>query len=481
MKKKLELRGKKLFSRGQVVIEYAMLIGLVLVAVSIIAVFAFDSTSSSSSMNKTGIALRVLSKSAEQVASLGPGTKIIAKIDLPDNVSGQLISKNSLVYHVKINDGNTSVIEETSVGITGELPIASGIVFVPIEVLENGLVRIGGGLKFVPEKFNVTVLPGSSDSNAMRLWNDTTTKMTGIIGTTIGDANRYFTINGLADSLDANAIDDFNLDFSIPSDEESGYYEGLIRADTTQKLFDEAIIQVFIPQVLTTLTVNTFADDNYDAVQTTFQQGSSVYYAVDANDQTGNPMDLTDLNAVFKDPNGIDRNTFNDLTTSFGRFASSYDLNCSAIAGLWRIDVNGKETAFKATSATFTVLNTDQSNKFGFDETGAGINNEDWKDFEISNLQNCGSITITGIKVIWTGMLAGTKLDRVKLNNTTKNFTDADSNAWASFSGISLNQSSSSTDNYLRFTKDVQENATIQIDFNFSDSTIHSTGTITVN
>ena len=468
-----------MLEKGQMSIEYLALLIALLIAVSGILAYSLFVSQQTIGVQKAQDSASVLARSADQVRALGPGSTIFARINLPEGIKAQVIEGKFVGFVFSYADRNTFVFAESKASVMGDIPLKAGEKTVRVEALPTGGVRLGGGLKIIPDSNYATVPAGSNYSIQFFAWNDTSTKLTGIDSNLLGDANEFASEEGIGGSLDANAKDQFAVNVQVPEGKASGVYSAVLSVGSREGYLGEALVEIFVPQSLKALKVQTFSDDNYDVAQSVFGQGKTIYYAVDSNDQTGIPLDPDDMNSVFTDPTPLDVNTLASQQSSFGRMASAYQLGCNAKQGQWKITSAASAYGTLSAQANFTVLSTDQNNGFGIDWETASEGGSQVKNFTAQNIQGCGTITITGIRVTWSGMPSGTQLDKIKLNGTSRDVSNSGSGQWAGFQGISMNQGESSADNYLDFTKNVSDGATFVVDYNFSDSTVYTSSQFT--
>ena len=92
----LMLRSRK----GQVGIEYMVLAGVLLLAVGAIFGYSLLTSQSAIRFDKTRNAVQSLARCADQAHALGAGSKIYVEIDLPENITGFVLSGQVIKYYL---------------------------------------------------------------------------------------------------------------------------------------------------------------------------------------------------------------------------------------------------------------------------------------------------------------------------------------------------------------------------------------------
>ncbi len=129
--------------RSQVAIEYLMIIAIILVIATPIIYYSLTEANIEIKKNEIESALNDLKNSADTLYTLGPGSKDYIPISLPDGIESVSISSKEILFKIKIFGGISDVFIQTKANVTGNIPIIKGIHYIPLEMLESGVVLIG--------------------------------------------------------------------------------------------------------------------------------------------------------------------------------------------------------------------------------------------------------------------------------------------------------------------------------------------------
>ena len=466
--------------KGQEAVEYLAIIIVMLLIVGIIFVYALDLSQRTVMIEQTRNAVKTLANSADLVYAAGPGSKIYAEIELPANLEEQILGENEIGYRLKMGDNLTDIYEVTRAQVTGELPTEAGRHSVALEMLESGFVRIGSGLILSPNKIAKTILPGNSSSETLTAWNATSASLSGIANSKSGGISAFTTLGAISSTLDANASDDFDALFNIPSGTSSSTYSGYIAVDSNSGQGDRALVQIFVPQVLTNINVKIYSDSNYSSHSVNFGIGSMVYFEVLSYDQSVAPVSLSDLNVFIKNPSGSDVNVFRNLSAPNGRYLGTFKVPCDAASGSWTMLANGKAYSSVSDSNNFNVTTVEQKSFFEFDWLTASFASagKDLVDWTIRNI-GCGSITITDMNVAWFNDADNAKLKKIKFDNSEVWSGTSSGNSFLNIDDTALPAGAEwSTNNKLEYDKTMNNNSEqFIVTFKFGDGSTYKTPT----
>ncbi|MBS3057569.1 MAG: hypothetical protein J4415_02975 [Candidatus Diapherotrites archaeon] len=466
--------------KGQEAVEYLAIIIVMLLIVGVIFVYSLDLSQRTVITEQARTAVKTLANSADFVYASGPGSKIYAEIELPANIEEEILGDNEIGYKLRMGDSLTDIYEVTKAQVTGELPTEAGRHSVALEMLDSGFVRIGAGLILSPNKIAKTILPGNSSSETLTAWNSTSASLSGITNSKSGGIDAFTSLGAISSTLDANASDSFDALFNIPSGTSSSIYSGYIAVDSNSGQGDRALVQIFVPQVLTNINVKSYSDSNYSSHSVNFGIGSTVYFEVLSYDQSAAPVSLSDLNVFVKSPSGSDVNVFRNLSAPNGRYLGTFKVPCDGASGSWTILANGKAYSAASDSNNFNVTTVEQQSFFEFDWltasfATAGKNLVDWT---IRNT-GCGSITITDINVAWFNDTDNAKLKKIRLNNSEVWSGTSSGNSFLNIDDTALSAGAEwSTNNKLEFDDEVNDNSEqFILTFKFGDGSTYKTPT----
>jgi uncharacterized protein (UPF0333 family) len=128
--------------RGQIGVEYMIIIGFVTFAITVILIFAYfysDQVKDKIRMNQIeNFGLQVVN-SAESVFYSGEPSKSTVRYYLPDGVTGINITENYLVIEVSTSTGVNRIAYESRVPLNGTIEPGEGIRVLVLEATEDYL------------------------------------------------------------------------------------------------------------------------------------------------------------------------------------------------------------------------------------------------------------------------------------------------------------------------------------------------------
>ncbi len=129
--------------RGQASLEYFTMIGIVIIAVSILAGVAWQDNETSTRVQQAHIAANAIASTADNLYAQGPGARSTLNILVPSGYSrtGSSISNKQVIFSINTPGGFMHVVALTKANITGDPPSSSGLKFIVLETIE-GYVNI---------------------------------------------------------------------------------------------------------------------------------------------------------------------------------------------------------------------------------------------------------------------------------------------------------------------------------------------------
>lgn len=467
--------------KGQLALEYMSIVAVLLVAVAGVFSYSVVLSQASTQFEKTKNSAKSLENGARTVYGLGPGSALTVEIELPSGVDSAIIGQKAIGWNISFLGSTSSVFFETDMNVVGYLPTKDGKHFVRLQMEESGIVRAGTiGLNVQPDKLFAKLHPGEQKQLDFNAINNSGTALSSVTSSITGNAAAFLSVSGLATSIALDANDAFTVTASSSSGQAAGIFSATLEIDSNEGYNDVSLINVEILKVLKDVNVVVFSNEAYSTHASSFYPGDTVYYEIRLSDQTGNPVDTSDLNVTVKDDDSETMQSEKGVTSSNGKFQSSYALPCNADDGTWSIAADANFNKKVSDSNNFTVQDVQQQSFFSFDWNtasfdGAGKKLENWT---IENNDDCQSITITKMKVTWTNDNDNAKLKKIKLNNQ-----EVWSGTKTSGSTIILDNSfaiaaltSYSQNNKLEFDERVDDDGeTFQIEFTFSDNSAFTT------
>lgn len=128
--------------RGQVALEYIILIGALFLALIPIFYYALQQSSQNIRMNEANDFVNTLAATADMVYALGPGSQDRVRVIIPSGVKSISVSGNEILLKLSIFGGVSDIYATTKANLTGELPVRKGICYISVKTLENGIVQI---------------------------------------------------------------------------------------------------------------------------------------------------------------------------------------------------------------------------------------------------------------------------------------------------------------------------------------------------
>ncbi|MFH1545645.1 MAG: hypothetical protein ABIE23_06200 [archaeon] len=472
---------------GQVSLEYLMVVGFFLVVIGVVFIYSYSSSSDTFTLDKIDNSLSAIKNGVNQVYALGPGNQIKVDIDLPYNILDHELTGRSIAFVLQRAGGTTDIVAYTDAEVVGELPITAGRHTVVIKMLESGVVRIGEGLIITPTTLIRTKVPGSSeDSNIFTLSNRSTENLTNLIGAISGSIASYVafddssTIKLITNGLTVNQDLNFDVNFAaIPAGTAAGFYEGFVDVNSNEGFTDRALIQLRIPGVIQDINIAVFNDSNYLVYDEDFAQGETVYYLIKAIGQTGEEIEIIDLNITISDPPPVtnDSNYFNQ-SVPIGGYKGEFYIDCGAEEGEWTITAQANDFNYVREDKNFNVAEGGlDANSFWFscvdpdcDKTGTTF--DGWR---IGN--SClDNITITEIKTKATAGADVKGVNRITINNITK-YNGSETTDWVVLSGgfTVAGFTNYLTGNSFKFGSSIEGTQEFDLYFKFEDASIYHT------
>ena len=470
--------------RGQIALEYLSIVILLLLVVGVIFGYSTVLSQASIQFEKAKNSAKSLANAANTVYGLGSGAKLVVEIDAPAGIQKQIIGKKAVGWNVSFAGSTGDVFYETDANIIGSLPTTEGKHFVTVQMEESGVVRIGTkGLDIKPELVALAVLPGSTKTADLNAVNNSGEALTSVSPAVTGNAASFITVSGLSPNISIDSNDAFQISVSVPGDNAAGFFDAKLEVTSAQNYNDISAVSIEVPHVLNDVNVLLFNDAFFAAHSSSFFPGNTVYYEIRLFDQNRQLMDVTDLNIAVKDDDSDTMQSLKNLSSSNGKYQGSYAIPCSVPSddtGTWSVNAAANRNKKISDLNAFTLNSVQQQADFNFDWSTASFDGsrkrlENWN---ISNIGNCQTITITKMKVTWSNDTDNAKLKKIKLNNQ-----DVWSGTGNSGATLNLNPNFSiaaltsySSQNSLEFDKVVNDDGeTFQIEFTFSDNSTFTT------
>jgi len=132
--------------KGQISIEYLIVIGFVTISLVTILVVAFYYSSSLQDRIKINQIVNFadeIAKNAEAIYYAGEPSQVTIRPYMPEGVTGVLISNKDIVFNVTTLSGMTQVIPVCRVNVTGNISTSSGLKIIVIKALKDNVLING--------------------------------------------------------------------------------------------------------------------------------------------------------------------------------------------------------------------------------------------------------------------------------------------------------------------------------------------------
>lgn len=345
---------KMILKKGQITVEYIVLVAFVLASAAILFGYVSTLTSESIDLQKVNDAVKTIGNAVNRVNSAGAGTKITVRIELPEGITGQIAQGNAFGYNISSVGGTSDIIFNADTNVIGELPLTAGINFVTVEALDSGAVRISSGLAASPLSVTKFLRPGQGSSQDFNLTNSSSIALTGISAKISGAISSFTTITQQpASGLAAGASTTLSAGFSIPGTQAAGIYHGTIDVNNAESISEIIFIRIIVEHVLNDVKVIIYSDSTHSTYGTSFDRNDTVYYKIVLLDQNIYLTETNDLNVRVKKPGGTTVETLSGKTATNGEFKGNYMVDDTT--GTWTVEADANKFNTVSDSNSFTV------------------------------------------------------------------------------------------------------------------------------
>jgi hypothetical protein len=130
-------------SKAQSGVEYIIIVAFLLAVITPIFLFAMDSSTTSVRTSRSREAVEKVAIAADNICSMGGG-KTTANVYIPYGVEYYAVEEKTIKLGIIIGDTTGEVFARTMCNVTGDMPMDEGYAMVPVSMLSNGTVLIGG-------------------------------------------------------------------------------------------------------------------------------------------------------------------------------------------------------------------------------------------------------------------------------------------------------------------------------------------------
>jgi uncharacterized protein (UPF0333 family) len=130
-------------SKAQAGVEYIVLVAFLLLVITPVFLYAFDVSSRSVRTTRAKEAVDSIAIAADNICSLGGG-KTTVDVYMPYGSQNYTIGQKTIRLNIRVNGVAGDVFSRTMCNVTGNISLSEGYTDIPVSMLPNGTVLIGG-------------------------------------------------------------------------------------------------------------------------------------------------------------------------------------------------------------------------------------------------------------------------------------------------------------------------------------------------
>ncbi|MEA2036067.1 MAG: hypothetical protein U9O94_01055 [Nanoarchaeota archaeon] len=134
---------KNASSKAQVAMEYLIVMGIVFMATVPFVYYAMRESNVNIQMNQADDVVKTLSRAADTVYSIGPGTTKYVSVSVPSGIQTYSLDNQSVSIQVYVFGGLSDIFADTKAELVGDIPITEGLHRVMVKMLDSGYVQFG--------------------------------------------------------------------------------------------------------------------------------------------------------------------------------------------------------------------------------------------------------------------------------------------------------------------------------------------------
>lgn len=239
--------------KGQSSLEQLIIVSIGLTFIAAIFYLALNMSNDNIRISQAQDMVEKLAKSADYVYSLGPGSKDVIDVFVPEGIVFTNISNHTIHVRLSLSSGYSDVYADTKPSLTGELPRIPGPREIPVMYTESGKVMLGDSLLACsPIVITKTFMQGENGTDSITVTNVGNIMLENISGTQDGNLGDIMIITQPASTLDEGESSIAGLTFTVPSDKVPGSYSGFVTFrgepvnDTDKETECSTIVTVFV-------------------------------------------------------------------------------------------------------------------------------------------------------------------------------------------------------------------------------------------
>lgn len=129
--------------KAQIAMEYMLVMGLVLLVAIPLIYYAMQESNISVQLNKANDAVLTLSRAADTVYSIGPGTRKYVWIDMPGGVEAYSLINKTVLIKMYVFGGLSDIFSQSKAELAGSIPLSKGQHRIIVKMTESGYVMFG--------------------------------------------------------------------------------------------------------------------------------------------------------------------------------------------------------------------------------------------------------------------------------------------------------------------------------------------------
>src|SRR3989338_662414 len=322
--------------RGQVALEYLIIIGVVLAFLIPIVQQSFTTTKATIRLEKTQSSLQGLEDAINSVYVSGPGNKKTVKVYIPESTISSNVANNTIILTVNELGAESDILLITKTLLTGNLPQEPGEYKITVEALENGTVALNyvSSLQISPEYAEITVLPLIPKIYNFLLYNPSADQRAITNVTITGEIAPLVQVISFPETIAPGATETLTIEVLAPITAPPGQYSGEVYVTGNPDSL-MANIAIIVLQTIGNISLQT--TDPLRQPKSNFTQGELLAYNVNVLDQTGQPMLTNQIDVEILDPAGTLMYTVQNETIVYGVYENSYLISQTGTPGYWSI------------------------------------------------------------------------------------------------------------------------------------------------
>jgi uncharacterized protein (UPF0333 family) len=215
--------------RGQSSFEQLIVVALGIGMVTLVFYYSVNLSSDNIRISQAEDMVEKLSKSADYVYSLGPGSKDVVDVYVPEGMVLTDITNNSIRVRLSLSSGESDVFADTKPVIIGEIPPIPGHHRIAVTHTQSGKVMLGEGSLFCsPFTITKSIVQGESASDSITIKDIGDYTIENITATLDGFITDMTVLTQPASSLDPLQTTTAGLEFTVPAEKEVGSYSGMV-------------------------------------------------------------------------------------------------------------------------------------------------------------------------------------------------------------------------------------------------------------